>query len=168
MTAQPTGRASPSDAFGALAKGDASDLKNLQIKLTYVGSQKKPVPSVVIMTTHHLAVMDWFRDLRTDGCHYENDDSALLNFSVAPREAAGIVARLAAMGNVLDRRDVAGAALSLMAVLRDSRLGPIACEALLDGRAAPSVIDAIASSLDSQNSVGRSVLDVQRKAAFPG
>ncbi|WP_437674849.1 hypothetical protein [Sorangium sp. So ce131] len=167
MKPQAAGRAPPSEALAALASGDERDLRSLQIKLTYVGSQKKPVPSVVIMTTHHLAVLDWFLDLQTDGLRYENDTTALLNFTVSPREMKGIVAALSAMGDALGRSDAASAALSLMAALRDSRLGSISAEALLDRQTAAAVIDALAAALDAQNGVGRAVLDAQRGAAFP-
>lgn len=49
------------DAFWAeLAKASTRDLRCLQLKLTYIGTQRKPISSIAFTTCFHLLRMEWF------------------------------------------------------------------------------------------------------------
>jgi hypothetical protein len=146
-----------------LARGMGTDLRKLQIKLTYVGSQTKPVPTVAFTTFYHIIRMDWFLSHRRSGLHYNNDEIAVWNFTVTPDEIRRIVAMLSRLEAVQEHRGTEEACLSLMIVLQDSRLGPSAFEAVLDLDSVEAVIDAIRDALDEGNGLGRQVMDLQRQ-----
>jgi hypothetical protein len=46
------------EGLGAMARGTARDLRTLQGKLTHVGSQSKPTPTVVFSTFYHIVDME--------------------------------------------------------------------------------------------------------------
>ncbi|SRR5579883_2333445 len=158
------GRSSRSEQeLARLAQGTGRDLRNLQVKLTYVGEQTKAIPTIAFTSFHHLIQMDWFRPLRTQGLSYENDEHDVWNFTVLPDEMLRVVTALAGLGAVRQSCPVDQAYLSLAVVLRDSRLGQSAVEVLLDLPGAEVTNSAIHDALDEQDGVGRRVLELQRQ-----
>jgi hypothetical protein len=151
------------ETLRAFATATPTDLRPLQVKVTYVGVQSKPLPTVVFSTFHHLIAMDWFTRLRRPGLHYQNDEVALWNFSVTPEEMFRVVEALAAPDLLRDDRDVADPALSLMIVIKQSRLGDHEFEALFDRSRCRVLMDAIWGAVAPTNSLGASVLDQQRR-----
>ena len=150
-----------------LTQGTAKDLRTLQVKLTYVGPQTKPVPTVVFTTFHHIIRMDWFLPLRRTDLHYDNDDIAVWNFTVTPGEMKQVVTMLAGLETLQAPHETEAPFLSLMLVLQDSRLGEVAIEAVLDQDGAEVVTRAIRDALDENNGLGRNVVDLQRQVVFP-
>lgn len=140
-----------------LSQGTGRDLHNLQVKLTYVGPQLKRTASVAFTTFYHLLQMSWFLPLRRPELSYGNDEGEVWNFTVAPREMERVLARMIEF----DAGDADAPHLSLMMVLRESRLGETAYEAVFDEPQARAMNRAIYDSLDENNSVGRTVLDLQ-------
>src|SRR5581483_10523498 len=84
-----------------------------QAKLTWVGPQSKPIPSLVFSTFHRIPQLDAFARLRTSGLGYGNDEHAVWHFAVEPREAARVLERLS---GVVERRGDDAPALSLMVI----------------------------------------------------
>jgi hypothetical protein len=147
--------------LGRLAEGVGRDLHTLQIKLTYVGPQLKGTPSVAFTTFHHLLQMDWFIPLRRPHLSYGNDEGDVLNFTVAPEEMTRIVRILADLEAVRAPSEATSPQLSLMLVLKKSRLGETAYEAVVDADEAQNVNRVIRDALDEGNLIGRKVMDLQ-------
>lgn len=147
-----------------LAEGSARDLRNLQIKLTYLGTQKKPVPTNVFTTYFHKIDMDWFLAMRTHGLHYGNDEIAVWNFTVSPDQMKMVVDALLEGIDTWGTVGVMSPCLSLMLALRESRLGQSACEALLDKESTLNVTATIRDALAAGgNALGRDLVNKQRQ-----
>jgi hypothetical protein len=154
------------NALELLSQGSPRDLRPLQIKLTYVGIQTKAAPSVVFTTFYHLVQMQWFLPLRQSDLNYANDDTFLWNFTVSPDEMKNIIVMLRREESLRNERHVPVPHLSLMVVLRDSRLGQVAFHMVLDRVGADDVTKTIYDALDPDNGLGRNVLDSQRQLIF--
>jgi hypothetical protein len=156
-----------SDELNLLKQGTPRDLRTLQVKLTYVGPQTKPRPTVVFTTFHHLMQMAWFLPMRRDDLPYGNDDVAVWNFTVTPEELKHIVEALLKIATTGRSAEDTPPFLSLMLCLRESRLGDVAGELVLGEGAAESMILALYQALDETNGVGRAVVTLQRQVLFP-
>jgi hypothetical protein len=154
------------EALNLLGQGTARDLRTLQIKITYIGSQTKPIPTVVFTTIYHLMQMDWFLPLRSSNLHYNNDDIAVLNFTVTPDEIQQVVTMLTQLESVRNPRAVDVPYVSLMLVLQESRLGQARFEAVLGRRDAELVIRTIDNALHANNGLAHTVIDLQRQLIF--
>lgn len=151
------------DILKTLATGTATDLRPLQVKLTYVGPQTKSVPTVVFTTFYHIPVLNWFVGLRTPGLHYSNDDIALWNFTVTPEEMSRVVNAIAKSDIVPENRESGDPLLSLMMVAQGSRIGSIGFEAVVTYDQFRVLSDTIRNALDSTNHLARGVIDRQRQ-----
>jgi hypothetical protein len=149
-----------------LVEGTPRDLRTLQVKLTHIGTQRKPVAAVIFTTFYHIARLDWFQPLRQAGSNHVDDGDWVWNFVVTPEEMQTVVAALGRSEAVRDARRPAAPFLSLMLALRASRIGDITVEALLARDAAATVIETLQAALTSDNGVGRRVLELQRQALF--
>lgn len=155
----------PSAASGleVLAGGTARDLRTLQVKLTHVGMQSKPVPSVVFTTFYHIVRMEWFVPLRKPGLHYNNDEIALWNFTVTPEEVERIVKSLHKSATGQAAQQTQGPYLSLMLALRESRLGQHDYEAVFSQDQSAIVIQTITDALNADNGMGRKVMALRQQ-----
>jgi hypothetical protein len=151
------------DILNTLAAGTPTDLRPLQVKLTYVGPQTKSVPTVVFTTFYHIPVLNWFVNLRTPGLHYSNDDIALWNFTVAPEEMSRVVNAIAKPGIVPENLESGQPLLSVMMAAQGSRIGSVGFEAVVDRNQFRVLSDAIRNALDSTNQLATSVIDRQRQ-----
>jgi hypothetical protein len=151
------------DILNTLAAGTVTDLRPLQVKLTYVGPQTKPVPTVVFTTFYHIPVLDWFVGLRTPGLHYDNDDIALWNFTITPEEMSQVVKSMAKSDIVPENRESSVPFMSLMMAAQGSRIGSVGFEAVVDRDQFRVLSDAIRNALDSTNQLARRVIDRQRQ-----
>jgi hypothetical protein len=160
----------PETATGldVLLQATGTDLRSLQVKLTYLGAQTKPVPSVVFTTFHHLIRMDWFVPLRRPGLHYGNDEIAVWNFTVTPDEIKHIVETISRVEAVRKRGETEDACVSLMFILQGSRLGRSSFEALLDLDGFEAVTSALRNAIDEDNGLARKVLNLQRQLILTG
>lgn len=155
-----------SDQLTSLAQGTARDLQSLQIKITYLGLQTKPTPTLVFNAYCHLLQMDWFSHLRQPNLHYNNDDIAVWHFTVMPDEMKQIVDSLRNLTNWRDSQANREPYISLMCVLKASRLGEMSCESVLDGESAKEVIRTIQRAIPSENRLAHGVLDLYWSALF--
>ena len=144
-----------------LAQGAGRDLHNLQVKLTYVGSQLKHVPTVVFTTYYHLPRIDWFDLLRTAGVSYANDEGDIWNFTASQEEITRVIAVLSAWFGQRSSSGGESAHLSLSLVLKDSRLGEIGGEVICGLKESALLRSAIRDALDEGNGTGRRVLNLQ-------
>lgn len=151
----------PAQPLSRLAQGTARDLRTLQVKLTYVGSQTKAIPTVAFTTFHHLLQVEWFRALRTSGLSYANDEQDIWNFTVLPEEMLRVAQAFAGHDATRLSCPLDEACVSLAVVLRDSRLGTVEHAVLLNQRDAAAVGAAVRDALDEHDSVGRHVLALQ-------
>ena len=147
-------------ALESLKEGAGRDLHTLQVKLTYVDSQLKGRASVAFSTFYHLLQMTWFLPLRRPDLSYGNDDLEVWNFTVDPSEMERIVQTLSEIDVGTVSNVTASSHLSLMVVLKGSRLGETAFESILDTEQSEAVSQAIRNALDEDNGVGRKVLDL--------
>jgi hypothetical protein len=151
------------DAWARLSSATDRDAWTVQVKLTYVGSGSKPIPSLVFTTFHHLIDMSWFVPLRRHGLHYGNDDVSIWNFTVAPAEMRSVLAHLPRADDVVG----ATPCVSLAVVLRQSRLGDCGADVQLDRRAAKAATSTIAAAMDDTNGLALSVLELHRSLLPP-
>lgn len=150
----------------ALSQGTARDLRTLQIKFTYVGTQHKPLSSVVFTSFYHLVQMEWFLPLRSENLHYANDEIALWHFTVTPEEIHRVVTVLAGMPILQASNEATAPYLSVMFNMRDSRLGEIATEVVLNRNNAELLMTTLYNALDTSNGVGRMVINLQQQQLF--
>ncbi|WP_125612936.1 hypothetical protein [Specibacter cremeus] len=145
------------DPFLVDLLGPASprDVRALQVKLTHVGAQKKPVPSVVFASYHHLVDMAWFVPLEDPALSYANDRAGPFTFAVSPDEMLGVARRIAAAPFARTGRPPV---LALALALRESRLGEVGREFILAGPAARDAVRAVTDALSPANGVGRDVM----------
>jgi hypothetical protein len=149
-----------------LAHGTPTDLRTLQFKITYVGPQSKPVPTIVFTSFYHLIQMDKFLPLRRPGLHYGNDDVLVWNFTVTPEEMQQIALSLNGLQALHDFQAMNESFISLVAVLKDSRLGECAFEAILDRQNAQQVMSAIRSGMNADNGLAHTILDLHWSMVF--
>lgn len=154
------------DILDVLASATATDLRPLQIKLTYVGPQTKSVPSIAFTTFYHVLDLDWFVGLRSLGLHYDNDDIAVWNFTVTPEEMMQVVGRLAKAGAISEIRELRDPHLSFTLAIRNSRIGDAAFEAVLDRVRAKVLIETIRNTLGPINQLAATVIDQHHQIVF--
>lgn len=70
-----------------LADYDARRAAHVQLKLTWTGPQKKPVPGLFLATTHGPADASAFRAFRRRGIHYGNDDLGRTRYATTTPES---------------------------------------------------------------------------------
>jgi hypothetical protein len=110
--------------------------------------------------------MDWFLPLRQPYLHYDNDDIAIWNFTVAPDEIKRVVTQLVELQKQWTFPEINFPYLSVMLVLRNSRLGQASWEAILNRDDAEVLTRAIREVLDVKNGLGRDIIDLQRQLIF--
>lgn len=164
--------------FSELAGATPRSLRTAALKLTYVGPQKKPIPSVLVSTWYRLAALADFEPLESAGLNYANDATALLHFTVDDTVMGRIMAGVgtgAVSGNVLPvtgGAEHAGGGQAVLAVIAhlassDGADAPLrGVELLLPANAALACATAIAAALDSGDGTGRDVMAIFMQAAF--
>lgn len=142
-----------------LASSSATDVRGLQVKLSYLGTQKKSVPSIALSTIHHLVDMDQFTH------RYPNDETVLLNFTTTPENLLAFVDGLASASGDFgpDGRDP-DQVLSVELALDQSRIGSFGLELGLDRAHGVVVHDLAARTLGPGNDVAALVLGLQAGA----
>lgn len=144
--------------FDEFQSFDLQDLRTLQVKLTFVGTQEKPVPSVVFTSFYNVLDLERFKPFRRSGIHYGNDDLAVvLNFTTTPGELRRMIDSLGEIPAVRTG-EVVGGFLSFMMHNLTER-GEKAFEAILDLENAELFLTTIRSSMDPSNGMALHVLD---------
>lgn len=149
--------------IGSLSQATERDVQRLQVKLTYVGSQTKSMPSLAFSTYLHIVEMSWFSQLRRPGLNYANDESNVWTFSVEPAEMLSVVTSIRELDLGISDPPVDAPVLSLTLALRDSPLGSFEFEAVMPTQRARTLVLAIRECLDPGNGLARRLLDRYRE-----
>jgi hypothetical protein len=154
------------DKLLALKQSSPRDLRTLQIKLTFVGTQHKPLPSVVFNSFHHIVNLEWFIPMRSPDLHYANDEIAVWHFTATPEEIHSIVTVLTELPKFQSPSEIDAPYLSVMFALGDPRTETIATEVVLSRPNAQTLVTAVYDALDRSNGIGRMVITLQQQLLF--
>lgn len=77
------------------------ELKTLQVKLTYVGIQTRPISSLAFTSPFHALNLAAFVPFRRPGIEYSNDDIKVRTFTASPEELKAIIDNVAVLPNVI-------------------------------------------------------------------
>jgi hypothetical protein len=156
-----SGSCAPKEAemgFKVFQDFDLEQLRTLQVKLTYVGAQKKPIPTVAFTSSFNTVDMEKFKPFRRSGFHYGNDDLPnIWTFTCSPEELKGMID---AVGEIeaVRQGEVIGEFLSFM-MYNTTPEGDKAFEAILDAETSKLLLSKIRAALDTGNTEGIETLD---------
>lgn len=132
-------------------------LETLQVKLTYVGPQKKAVPTVAFTSHSNVVDMEKFKPFRRPGFHYGNDDLKVLTFTCTTEELQRVIKYAGEIAAVRQGK-VIGEFLSFM-MCNTTPEGDIALEAILDAENSRVLLEKIRAALEPTNKEGMDILD---------
>ncbi len=114
---------------------EASDLRDVQIKLTYVGAQTEPYPGLLISSPYSLPDLAQFKVHRSKGVHYGNDDLGLLwHVTLTAKELQGFFVELcrdSVLFKAEDRTGTEGGVCHSLSVSAKNSLAMSYCELFL-------------------------------------
>src|SRR5438132_3328777 len=88
---------SPYSDFQAMS---ATDLQTLQVKLTYVGPQQEPTPTVAFTSPTNVLNLSQFVPFRRPAFNYGNDDLDVRSFSASVGELQAVIQDVGTLPNV--------------------------------------------------------------------
>ncbi len=140
-------------------------LKNAQAKITYLGEQSKPIPTVVFFTEEHDFSMNRFTQLHRTHKEYDNDSLPYtMQFTVKPVEFKRL---LHALKPLLSKEDIAkGEEFLSFCVVYKTDLGQEGYEFLINASSARSFYEILIDALEPDNEVGRKALTKQFKTVL--
>jgi hypothetical protein len=145
--------------LATLAGYGASRLHRAALKVTHVGEQTEPVPSLVVASYFHLPSLDAFRSLRYPSLSYANDELPdVWCFCVSPQEFARM---LSALNRLCASALAPGAAAIAASVLIDLPGGAEGAESLLPEDRVADLYRELEAALASDNGTGRAVLGMR-------
>jgi hypothetical protein len=137
---------------------DLQQLHTLQVKLTYVGKQTEPIPTVAFTSSFNTVDMEKFKPFRRSGFHYGNDDIPdIWTFACSPEELKRIIDAVGEIEAVRQGK-VVGEFLSFM-MYNTTPAGDKAFEAILDAETSKLLLSKIRAALDTGNTEGIATLD---------
>jgi len=137
---------------------DLEQLRTLQAKLTYVGWQEEPIPTVAFTSPFNVLDMAKFEPFRRPGFPYHNDDYPdILTFNCSTEELQRIIKSVGEI-EAVRRGEVIGECLSFM-MYNTTPAGEKAHEAILDTETSRLLVEKIKTSLDPANEEGIEILD---------
>jgi hypothetical protein len=138
---------------------DATQLESLQVKLTFVGTQEKTIPTVAFSATGTTVDMQEFMPFRRDGVVYTNDDfpDILRTFQASAAELQAVVDAVAEVPAATDGTTVQQEFLSFM--MTSTNGDTIGFEAIMRPEDSRVLLDYIRTSLDPTNA-GRDAIRV--------
>ncbi len=80
-----------SSSYAEFQAMSLEQLKSLQVKLTFVGEQARPIPSVAFTSIFHTLDLGKFVPFRRSGINYSNDELAVRSFSASPEELKALI-----------------------------------------------------------------------------
>ncbi len=144
--------------FKEFQASNLQQLRTLQVKLTYVGEQDKPIPTVAFTSQFNTLDLEKFRPFRRPGFHYGNDDLPnIWTFTCSPEELQRMVNTLGEIQAVRQGK-VIGEFLSFM-MYNTTPAGEKVHEAILDAEMTKLLLEKIKASLDPANKEGIEILD---------
>jgi len=133
-------------------------LRTLQVKLTYVGPQKKPIPTLAFASHFDVVDMEKFRQFRRSGFDYGNDDFPnIWTFTCSPEELQQMIESVGEVEAVRQGK-VIGEFLSFM-MYNTTPEGDKAFEAILDAETSELLLNKIRGAFDTGNTGGIAALD---------
>ncbi|MCP4674849.1 MAG: hypothetical protein GY854_04935 [Deltaproteobacteria bacterium] len=143
--------------FTYFASLEAAELSRAQLKLTYVGEQTIPVPTVVISTLHRLPDLDEFTPYRSRGILYANDEGTdVRSGAVTADELKGLV-QAASAQPALSPNDLGAAALTLT-ITRRTSTGTQGGEMIVNLPTARSLVSALIGVANPSNEIVMRIL----------
>lgn len=100
--------------FTDIVGADVHDYRTYQVKITYVGMQKAPIPTLAFSSFYQPLDMSAFKPYYRDGIHYGNDDISVWSFNMSPEAMDRFVGTIPPMSTA----DIPDPKLSLM-IMRD-------------------------------------------------
>ncbi|MFQ6096526.1 MAG: hypothetical protein ACE5O2_02280 [Armatimonadota bacterium] len=148
-----------------LAYGEG-ELGALQVKLTYVGVQRKTTPTLAFTSYRNVLDMSRFASFRRPGVHYGNDDVAVWNFTATTAELASFLRAAGKFRAVAKPHEPDKPWVSLMIynAVGDEERG---FEALLSREDGEKVAAAVAASLSERNGLARQIVRDWTEVVFP-
>lgn len=145
-----------------LSQGSAvSDRRAL--KLTHVGEQTGPVPTVVVQVYFYLPSLEKFRSFQSPGVSYVNDElPTILNFATSPDEFSRALEKT---DQVRKTASQGQPSLSFVTIV-DAPEGIKGAEILFTYDGGVELHRALADAIDQDNKIGQLVLQKQREAAY--
>ena len=133
-------------------------LRTLQVKLTYVGIQEEPIPTVAFTSYFNVLEIAKFKPFRRPGFHYGNDDLAnIWTFTCSPDELQQMIESVGEV-EAVRQGEVIGEFLSFM-MYNTTPEGDKAFEAILDAETSKLLLDKIRAALDTGNTKGIGTID---------
>ncbi|MFQ6132259.1 MAG: hypothetical protein ACE5R4_09515 [Armatimonadota bacterium] len=142
------------------------ELLGLQVKLTYVGVQRKTTPTLAFTSYQHVLDMSRFASFRREGVHYGNDDAAVWNFTATTAELSAVIQGAAKIAAVAQPRDVGDPWVSLM-LYNEVGGEEKGFEALLGRADAEKLASAVADAIARQNGLARQIVADWVEQVFP-
>jgi len=144
--------------FAEFEEFNLEQLRTLQVKLTYVGPQRRPIHTVAFTSDLNVLDMERFRPFRRAGFHYGNDDlPSNWTFTCSPEELQGMIKSVGEIGAVRQGK-VIGECLSFM-MYNTTPQGDRAFEAILDAETSELLLSKIKAALAPGNKEGIETLD---------
>lgn len=163
-----SGSCAPKEAemgFKEFQDFDLEQLRTLQVKLTYVGTQDKPIPTVAFTSSFNTVDMEKFKPFRRSGFHYGNDDLPnIWTFACSPEELQQMIKSVGEI-EAVSQGEVIGEFLSFMMYNTTSK-GDKAFEAILDAETGELLLEEIRAALDPANVEGLETLDQWAQILF--
>ncbi len=152
-------------AFKEFQAFNVEQVRTLQMKLTYVGEQDKPVPTVAFTSHFNVLDMGKFKPYRRPGFHYGNDDLPnLWAFTCSPEELQKIIKAVGEI-RVVRRGEVIGEFISFM-MHNTTPDGDRVHEAILDADTSKLLFEKIKAALDPANKEGIGTIDQLTRVLF--
>jgi hypothetical protein len=127
----------------------------LHAKITYLGDQEKPVPSVFFHSAGTATGYEVFVPCQSEGVDYSNDTVGNAgHFFISKQEQSSVLANLAAITPV----SPPGAPRWAFVMVQISPSGPRSIEWLTQDGGARQIVNAITRGLASENELGRQIL----------
>lgn len=151
-------------AFKEFQAFDPQQLRTLQVKLTYVGAQDKPVPTVAFTSNFNVLDLQKFKPYRRPGFDYSNDDIIVWTFVCSPEELQRIIKSVGEI-RAVRRGEVIGEFMSFM-MHNTTPVGDRVHETILNADTTKLLLEKIKASLDPENTEGTGTLDQLMQILF--
>lgn len=145
---------------------NVEQLTRAQAKITYLGEQDKPIPTVIFSSEGFVVEPDKFLKMQGDPIPYDNDRSRQTqSFAVSTQEFHRIILSVKPILEALDSSQKPE--FLSFTVTCDTESGLIGHEYLLDDGQGDGFYSALIEALDKGNIVGREAISKQYRNIYP-
>ena len=158
----PTPRAEPQfSPYTVFQNLSPAELETVQIKLTHVGAQRKPIATVVADTAANELDLARFVDFRRPGFNYGNDETSLVvGFELEANQIGLFIDSLTAFPSIT-AGDVDALPRLSLAMIAKTASGENGFEAIVSNEDAKNVLDTLFSSASPSNNAAIDALKTQ-------